>query len=366
VAPASASEGTDTKSQADQEFAATPTTQPPNLMIWKDADGHWKWLGIYSNAFEDRHTEILSSTAHQDFEKAFDSGEWPVVELWPWHLPLPVGYGTLVSYDPVTKMAICAGEFVAGAESIAEAWSTRSDLGMSHGMPYSELKYNPNDTEVIDRYRSKEFTVLPLVEAANLLTDFSTYQEFSMPIPANKKHFLLESGLTEAQITALESKMQVKAAAGDALGLRFKELLTDEIPAPQTEAAAATPPVEPIPTADKSAAVPSDQDYNLADVVDALKEIGKRQQTDIATLRQEVDALRKEVAAGVLALSPKQSLTEILAKDIFGDDSPARVDGRTRLAKDGPLETKDAGSAALGGSFLSSAIDYMIDMSSPQ
>lgn len=359
------------KSNSASMMVAPPlVVAPPPFMVWKDADGVWKWLGIYSNAFEDRHQEILSTVAHQEFEKAFDSGEWPVVELWPWHLPVPVGYSTMVSFDPVTKMAICAGEFVEGAEGIAEAWSKRKDLGMSHGMPYSELQYNPNEKDVIDRYRSQEFTVLPLTEAANLLTDFSTYKEFTMPIPADKKQFLLESGMTEPQITVLESKMQVKAAAGDVLGLRFKELLSDDPPASQSPPAPATPTTPAVPpqvpppaadSVDKSVAAASGE-YSLDDLVVAMKDIGQRQQADIAALQKELGDLRAQVSTSLLAMSPQQSLTEVLSKDIFGEDSPARLDGRTSLAKDGPLENKDAAAQQAQTSMLSSAIDYMMEM----
>ena len=326
---------------------------PPPLTVWKDADGVWKWLGIYSNAFEDRHAEILTAESHQDFAKAFESGEWSAVQLWPWHLPLPVGYATMVNYDPLTKMAIAAGEFVSGAEGVAEAWSKRKDLGMSHGMPVSELSYDPTHQEHINRYRSKEFTVLPLTEAANLLTDFQSHKEFSMPIPVDKKKFLLESGLNEAQINAFESNMQVKAQAGDVLGLRFKELLTDDPTPPATPAAPVADPsaTSPVPTTDKSV----DATYNVEDVVTALKDIGKRQQQQIADLQKEVSALKAVVDAGIASLTPQQSLTEILSKDIFGEDSPAKLDGRKKLAKDGPVQSK----AATGQpSVLSAAIDY--------
>lgn len=348
---------------------------PPPLTVWKDADGVWKWLGIYSNAFEDRHAEILTSESHQDFAKAFDNGEWSSVQLWPWHLPLPVGFATVISYDPLTKMAIAAGEFVQGAEATAEAWSKRDDLGMSHGMPVSELGYDPLYKDHINRYRSHEFTVLPLTKAANLLTDFQSHKEFKMPIPEDKKNFLLESGLSEAQVAAFESNMKAKADAGDILGLRFKALLTDETPSSATESVPPsavtqiTPASHPSdapqstqPSTTNQSTAPLDQPYGFEDLVTAVKDIGQRQQAQIITLQKEFSELKAVVNAGLVALTPQQSLTEILSKDIFGEKSPARVDGRTSLAKDGPLETKDTDTTAQGSSLLSSAIDYMMDM----
>jgi hypothetical protein len=59
------------------------------MMIWKEADGQWHWLARYSNNFldVDNPPQIISAKSHKDFVKSVDDGEWPLPELWVWHVP---------------------------------------------------------------------------------------------------------------------------------------------------------------------------------------------------------------------------------------------------------------------------------------
>lgn len=171
-------DSTETDSPSDavsSETAKSSESEHSGIIIFKDANGKNRWMGIVSNNFTDRHAEILSKEAHLDFVKAVRNGEYPYPDLQFHHQDfLVIGKSDYVNFDEESGMLLASGYFLDEFEEIGDNLSTsKSAWGMSHGMPQDEIRKMKNNKRVYSRYRSKEFTLLKLEKAANPLTSFS-------------------------------------------------------------------------------------------------------------------------------------------------------------------------------------------------
>ena len=173
-----------------------PLPGQSKAIFFKDKATTW-FLGIYSNNFEDREEEILSNKAHEEYVAwVKDKGiKPPIIVL---HQPkyadvvhlahllaLETGRITPEKYNAnymklYEKTAIAQTEAVAlfngfvlvigkvlpdKLELVNKLQKVSSEWGMSHG--FNVLRKNVN---IIDSYRSFEFTVAPIGLAANSLT----------------------------------------------------------------------------------------------------------------------------------------------------------------------------------------------------
>ncbi|RPJ40153.1 MAG: hypothetical protein EHM35_00680, partial [Planctomycetaceae bacterium] len=166
---------------------------PHPFMVWKEGDTY-RWLAVYSSKYrdDDNPPEILSESAHKDFVDAVDKGEWPMPELWLWHVKgTRSGAADYVAYDD-SGFAIASGAFDKDKEHIASRLAECDDLSTSHGMPMAEIRREEADSTIISRYRSKEISPLPRWAAANKHgTGFSILsKEADMAIPEKKRPFL--------------------------------------------------------------------------------------------------------------------------------------------------------------------------------
>ena len=143
------------------------------LMVYKSGDTY-RWATIYSNNYRDRDNppEIISKAAHEDFAQAVHSGEWPMPELHWWHIKnMSLGVADMIVWDGKSNCAWATGEFVSKEVAVAFA-SCKDALGVSHGMPRSEIRRDKDDPTIITRYRSAEISILPAHVAANTTTGF--------------------------------------------------------------------------------------------------------------------------------------------------------------------------------------------------
>jgi len=160
--------------QAGVPAASEPDLDRNGFIVWKEADGTYRWLGVYSNKFRDDDRpvkEIISEKAHQQFIGGVNEGEIEYPDLYVWHIPVPVGKSDLLAYDD-SGFSVVSGTF--SNKSVAEALLiTSEDLAMSHGMPAEFIQRDKDDNSVITRYVSTEVSVLPQDVAANKRTTFS-------------------------------------------------------------------------------------------------------------------------------------------------------------------------------------------------
>lgn len=155
-----------------------PETDDTSFMVWKEADGSWKWAGIYSNNYEDDDNpkEVISEKAHQSFAALANDGVVPMPELWHWHQE-GFRWGVAEHLMVVDGFAVALGSVDSGHESEAEAASQLKGLGMSHGMWKKSIVRDETDPSIIDFYISREISDLPVKKAANKLTGFMVFEE---------------------------------------------------------------------------------------------------------------------------------------------------------------------------------------------
>lgn len=145
-----------------------------NVAIFKDADGNTWWFGVPTNKFIDRGKDILAESSHIDFVRALDEGEFPYPDLYIWHIPVVVGDTRMVDYD-ARGFLVASGLIFPEYESLVYNILKNSDepIGMSHAVKRVNVVRDESDERIIRRYRSYEFSLLPLSKAANLYTAFN-------------------------------------------------------------------------------------------------------------------------------------------------------------------------------------------------
>lgn len=164
--------------QGIEEHSLEPTTDSDKsldgqgIIVFKEASGKYRWLGIVSNNYTDRHAELLSKEAHLDFVNAVQSKQYPYPELWFQHQnQLKLGEVDYVNFDEQSGMLVASGVFHEEWNTLAENLAkSKLAWGMSHGMPTNEIV---KEKGVYKRYRSREFSLLRLDRAANVLTSFA-------------------------------------------------------------------------------------------------------------------------------------------------------------------------------------------------
>lgn len=326
--------------------AATVAEPASRFMVWKAGDGRYRWLAIYSNKYRDRDNppEILAGDAHKEFVAAVDAGEWPEPELWLWHTRgTRAGEALGLAYDD-RGFALAVGAFDDGREAIAEALAAEDGLGVSHGMPLSEIRRDDVDKTVITRYRSVEISPLPLWAAANELTGFATYGGSTMAVTDEKRGWLARL-LGEKGMADLDAKLDELSKEADGLDFKGNEGDAPE-PAPEVkEALADVAPPGPAPDVVTRTEVADAVGAALADVtgaVQALAGLVGELSASVKALNADVVALKADDEAKIAKaaeLTPAASLLDMIKARAVGSDE-ARIDGRSKLAKSGPAEKK--------------------------
>ena len=343
---------TTTKEQAPvEELPAEPAN---SLTVWKEASGAWRWLAIYSNKFRDQDNppEIISEKSHKTFLELVDQGVVPYPELWHWHIPgTRWGVADWLAY--ADGFALASGTVDAGHEKEAETLAASSmPIRVSHGMPERFIVRNPGDPSVIDFHITTEISDLPSPAAANPLTGFQVFKGANeMALPAQKKQYLKQAGLSDDRIAEIENGLASRAKEAQDAGLEYKETAA---PAPTEEPAVvkdATPVAEPAMT--------------RQEVADAMSQIVTVFTQQMATLTESLTALTAEVKelrrtdadriAEKAADTPPASLQALIAQRIIGHPD-ARVNKGATLAKDKPDETPAAAAGPTPYSFINALV----------
>lgn len=292
----------------DSEHKSTTDTQ--DLFIWKEGDVY-RWLAAYSNNRRDcdNPPEIISSESHKEFDEALNKGEWPMPELWPWHVPFPVGVATFHAYDEEKGFPIAGGYFYKGMEWIAEGMMQAGWDGVSHGMPKEWIARDEADPTILKRHRTKEISPLPTWAAANKLAFTIISKEQTMAdekgLPVHKRDEFIKA-FGEERVTQIEAALADKAKEADDAGIEKKE---------QGEAQA-LPAGEIV--------------KGLTFLADQIKTLSESMDNRLKALEGE-RAEEKEAEFDLVAM--------LKSKSAIGKQE-TKVDGRSSLAKDGPEEAQ--------------------------
>lgn len=365
-----------------------------DFFVWKDVStGLMRWFAIYSNNFrdDDRPSQIISEKSQQTFVDLVDGGYVDYPELWLWHTKGTAwGKADWVAY--ASGFAMASGLVYPGMEYVAHNLAKRGGNRVSHGMYKDLLVFDPHDDSTILFHVTFEISPLPDWAAANALTGFVTFDEgdFAMTkqkgLPPEKKEYIaaamgedfvevLESKLEKAQSLATAAGIESKEASDEGIDAEIEEFDQgdlevggdeedeEETPQPvakkQTAAKAAPKKAMPKeeeaspknPPAKKKEADPEPEVVYATreEVAEALNAVlSPLVQTldtltsHVETLTKEITALKQEDAEKIAAtkeVTPRASLLDMIRGNVIGKDA-ARVDGRTTLAKEGPVETE--------------------------
>jgi len=336
------------KTALGQEQSQQSKTQVGPFMIYKGADGAYKWIARYSNNFLDKEQEIISADSHKRFVSLVDSGQASLPELWLWHnKDWKWGSAEWIAYDDTgnnTGFPIAGGTVDKGFEPLAKFLMSLppESVGVSHGMPVSSIKYDDNDSRVIVEHVTREISPLPATWAANDLTGFlvlskDTEREEKM---IDKKQELQDKwGLPAGILGAVEETNKAQADAAQKEGLDSKSKDDPE----QSEAQEQQEQQEQ-PGAQEQQEQPAEELQPLVEdtgvrreeLQDVVSIIGEQ----IATLSQAVAAIGEQVKALSVdqAQQEAETLTDLYQRAV--GHSQARQDKRESLAKDGPRETQ--------------------------
>jgi len=294
----------DNQPKPKEKEEATPESKS-NLFIWKEADVY-HWLVAYSNnrRDDDNPPEIITTESHKEFDATLTKGEWPMPELWLWHIPYPVGITQYHAFDESTGFPVAAGVFNKGMEWAAEGVLKEGWDGASHGMPTEWLQRQPDNQSIIIRHRTKEITLLPTWAAANKLAFNIISKETQMAdekgLPSHKRPEFVKA-FGEERVKAIEEALASKAKEADEAGIEQKE-------------AGALDPMAEILKA-------------LTFFADELKGV----KVELATLKEDAGKVKEE--------TPFDLVTFLKEKSAIGKEE-TKVDRRSALAKDKPVEEK--------------------------
>ena len=332
-----------------------------SFMVWKEKDGSMRFIARYSNNIrdDDDPAEIITAKSHERFVQLVDSKEAEPPELWLWHVPeWKLGKSTWVAYDD-TGFAVAAGVVDQDKQEIAEYVSQQKGLLMSHGMPISSIKRDPDDESVIVEHITKEVSVLPSWAAANKFTSFvvlnNKEEVDSMSIPQKKVEALVREwgGATQEHLATLEKLNSADTEKAAEEGRETKE--TEAVAEIKEEETVAAPAAEQSPYATREEIAEA-----FANVFVSGTEEIKQQ---IALLAQSVEQLKKEVAdlsqddeekiKAVVAATPVASLGALIARQMSAVGSKeTEVRKNSGLTQSKPKETADSGHGSTGIPFI--------------
>lgn len=279
-----------------------------SFKIIKKENGELVWVATYSNKFrdDDNPSEIISEASHKLFNEKLKSGEFDYPELWLYHVPIVWGKATTHIYDNA-GFSVAAGVIYPEYEWLADHLSKSGvELGVSHGMPVTSIKRDKENQSIITEHQTIEISPLPMVAAANKLTDFATITEVKMIAPTDKDKLGL-LGLSNDQIATLESGNEAKSTEAVQNGVEYKEK---------------TQPKQETKTSEY---VTRDELNELTKLmVEHIKQLGE-------DLRKELSQVSEENDLKHLEMSPAATFRSLISSVVGKEET--KLDGRTALAK---------------------------------
>lgn len=271
-----------------------------SFRVQKDASGRLRWFGVWSNHYRDKEGDIFTSKAHREYEEYIDAGG-DMPELWLWHVKgSRVGQADMVAFADGFQTA--SGLFDKEMEHVAPAL-VALDLAMSHGSWVQDSDYRKeNGVGVIERYRTREISVLPRKAAANPITFFVNEEDEPMPLTKEKREFL-DKTVGPEFADRLGTLLKEASDAAERQGLVYKEFAKEvaeavvEGLAPQpADAPPATPPV----AADNGAVLGAIQ--QLAASVQTLSESLGMVQKSLTEQQATIDVIKQTDDQRIAAL----------------------------------------------------------------
>lgn len=184
--------------------------------VVKDSNGRLRFFMTVSNNYKDKHKEIITEAAHKAYVVYADkSGKYP--EAWLWHTE-GTKWGQVDWLDYADGFLVASGLVDPGSESVALKLAEQ-DTAVSHGF------FCVAEKGLITKYWSFEFSALPRKNAANEWTGYNLATEWEdcMGFSEDKKKWLIEMGVPEDKLKAVEDANQALGEKLKGMGVEFKE-----------------------------------------------------------------------------------------------------------------------------------------------
>lgn len=278
---------------------------PPmsDMMTMKQADGHYRWFGISSTAYQDRDGEIVSQKAlEQDTERMNSTGNFGSADWW--HTPIDLATCDVSYMDG--QFSIESGVF--HDDWVGEQFSKMKGLGMSR--TFYNPANEPDDDGVYHNIKTFKRAFLPEERASNRLT--------LVEISAKEKQMTITDKVQELakkfmQVGVPETVAQTKAAelikgtaelkqGADQAGLTAKE--TQPTPQPENIEAKGDGPESKTASWFVADMTPDEFDQRLQQAVEkfltpAVKEIGAQvaqmNEAQAVTAKEQGDKLAAQI-----------------------------------------------------------------------
>lgn len=200
----------------------TPGLSP--FVLFRDKEDRLRFVAVYSNIFEDKHKEILTTESHKEYvEWVTENKLYPDLHLW--HAGDGSKIGTADMIDFVDGFSFAAGVIDSDKEDIAYK-AAENDPGVSHGF-VGLLQLN---TGLWNRYRSFEISVLPAWAAGNETLDVlytPGSKELFMPFDPKKREYFTSLGIDEETINTWEAAAKEQGDNLKKLNINFKNEETE-------------------------------------------------------------------------------------------------------------------------------------------
>lgn len=279
---------------AAKKFGIKVGSKETELRIYKDNQGDWRWLGIFSNNFEDTSEEIITEAAHKEFIVFLDEHPEHAPFFVPWHTLGAARKNRADFWDYVDGFMLIGGKLEADEAQALQKAQKDAQLGMSHG--FFPLEHDPKNEKHITKYRTFEVSDLPLQNAANPFTGINVImKEVAMGFNAVKREYLVGQ-IGEDAVKELEKGLKQGGNILQLLGVPSKEAApsdaeevegTEEVPAIETDEEPAT--AEVLATLTKAI---SDQ-LGLPALSALLENHDKELKTLAATNKAQAETIKK-------------------------------------------------------------------------
>lgn len=208
--------------KSSDHFAALVTSAKANgsaLTAFRAKDGSPRWLGVFTNNFQDAEGETFTKAAHEEFAAWLDANPEQAPELWTWHIPGTARKSRADFWD-------FDGNFFWMGGPLTEDELTEIERSAPHRMSH---QYNgiKSDDNTLALYRSFEVSILLPGAEANQYTDFVAgfagkkgLEPMGKFTPERRKYLVAMYG--EDRVSQLETQSEQTAQALKAAGVPSK------------------------------------------------------------------------------------------------------------------------------------------------
>lgn len=293
-----------------------------------------RWVGWWTNNFEDKEGELFSLKAIDDYVDRVRSGLTPYPELWAYHIP-GSKHGEAQFVGRIGHYAIAAGSFddTTLGQRAADVYARAGKkYAMSHGFNYPPSQLIDG---VFHQFNTFELSTLPVKAAANPYTAFEEMKKMLTEDQVKELGALFGPEIA-AEIVA---NTEAKSKAIEAAGVAYKSFAV----VADVQEDAAEPDVKAVKAVEASlgeliASLTEDSATAAEMTAEAMQAVAGQNKA-IADMRAEVKALREAVdlrprtasTDPATQLEPSE-LTDTIKKSVEQDNYETVLGLRVRKA----------------------------------